>query len=319
MCPTCKTTLDQSSAPIADRIRQFISARIAAGDTKSRDQAEARRPVRAGDPGRAVEARVQPAGVGAAVRRRSGWGRRRSVAGLALVARAAGARRPPPEARRSTRSSSAGSTTSSRASMAELGSGRVRRGPRSPSSRRACCRSSPATCRRSRRSRRTGWASRGIARRVVDCQPAVRRSASLSSSCCSAPLRRRSGSVLDKRAQTEFAGFLLIVIGLGFVGLLPWPERAVGTGLLAARAGIEHPAGRCVRRLRRAVHRCRAGLDPGAGRQRGLDRAGRPAARGVLDRARRGVRARRRRVHQGDVGVPLAARPLPGRSRSSAA
>lgn len=35
MCPTCKTTLDQSSAPIANRIRQFISARIAAGDTKS--------------------------------------------------------------------------------------------------------------------------------------------------------------------------------------------------------------------------------------------------------------------------------------------
>ncbi|HZT45772.1 MAG TPA: cytochrome c-type biogenesis protein CcmH [Gaiellaceae bacterium] len=35
MCPTCKTTLDQSTAPIADRIRQFITARIAAGDTKS--------------------------------------------------------------------------------------------------------------------------------------------------------------------------------------------------------------------------------------------------------------------------------------------
>jgi cytochrome c-type biogenesis protein CcmH len=35
MCPTCKSTLDQSTAPIADRIRQFISARIAAGDTKS--------------------------------------------------------------------------------------------------------------------------------------------------------------------------------------------------------------------------------------------------------------------------------------------
>jgi cytochrome c-type biogenesis protein CcmH len=35
MCPTCKTTLDQSTAPIADRIRHFISARIAAGDTKS--------------------------------------------------------------------------------------------------------------------------------------------------------------------------------------------------------------------------------------------------------------------------------------------
>jgi cytochrome c-type biogenesis protein CcmH len=35
MCPTCKTTLDQSSAPIANRIRRFISARIAAGDTKN--------------------------------------------------------------------------------------------------------------------------------------------------------------------------------------------------------------------------------------------------------------------------------------------
>jgi cytochrome c-type biogenesis protein CcmH len=35
MCPTCKTTLDQSAAPVADRVRQFISAQIAAGDTKS--------------------------------------------------------------------------------------------------------------------------------------------------------------------------------------------------------------------------------------------------------------------------------------------
>jgi len=35
MCPTCKTTLDMSTAPIADRIRAFISARIVAGDTKS--------------------------------------------------------------------------------------------------------------------------------------------------------------------------------------------------------------------------------------------------------------------------------------------
>ena len=40
MCPTCKTTLDQSNAPIANRIRQFISARIAAGDTKSEIKAK---------------------------------------------------------------------------------------------------------------------------------------------------------------------------------------------------------------------------------------------------------------------------------------
>ena|SRR2546421_232149 len=45
------------------------------------------------------------------------------------------------------------------------------------------------------------------------------------------------GSVLDKRLQLEFAGFLLVVIGLGFIGLLPWPERAVATGLLARARG----------------------------------------------------------------------------------
>jgi len=36
MCPTCKgETLAESSAPAANRIRQFIQARIRAGDTKS--------------------------------------------------------------------------------------------------------------------------------------------------------------------------------------------------------------------------------------------------------------------------------------------
>ena len=35
MCPTCKTTLDMSSSPVANRIRAFITARIDAGDTRS--------------------------------------------------------------------------------------------------------------------------------------------------------------------------------------------------------------------------------------------------------------------------------------------
>ncbi|MBA3384360.1 MAG: cytochrome c-type biogenesis protein CcmH [Actinobacteria bacterium] len=35
VCPTCKTTLDQSNAPIATRMKQFVRSRIAAGDTKS--------------------------------------------------------------------------------------------------------------------------------------------------------------------------------------------------------------------------------------------------------------------------------------------
>jgi cytochrome c-type biogenesis protein len=40
------------------------------------------------------------------------------------------------------------------------------------------------------------------------------------------------GSLLDKRLQAQFAGFLLVVIGLAFVGLLPYPERVVAPGLL---------------------------------------------------------------------------------------
>lgn len=35
VCPTCKTTLDQSNAPVAQRMKQFIARRIAAGDSKS--------------------------------------------------------------------------------------------------------------------------------------------------------------------------------------------------------------------------------------------------------------------------------------------
>ncbi len=40
------------------------------------------------------------------------------------------------------------------------------------------------------------------------------------------------GSALDRRLQSEFAGLLLVVIGLMFVGLLPVPERALAPGLL---------------------------------------------------------------------------------------
>jgi cytochrome c-type biogenesis protein CcmH len=35
VCPTCHTTLDQSSSPIASRMKVFIAERIRAGDTKS--------------------------------------------------------------------------------------------------------------------------------------------------------------------------------------------------------------------------------------------------------------------------------------------
>ena len=40
------------------------------------------------------------------------------------------------------------------------------------------------------------------------------------------------GSAVDKPTQIKIAGFVLVVIGLAFAGLLPWPERAIAPGLL---------------------------------------------------------------------------------------
>ena len=41
------------------------------------------------------------------------------------------------------------------------------------------------------------------------------------------------GTVVSGSAQTEIAGFVLVVLGLAFVGLLPVPERIMAPGLLA--------------------------------------------------------------------------------------
>jgi cytochrome c-type biogenesis protein CcmH len=40
VCPTCKTTLDQSSAPVAQRMKSFIRRRIAAGDSAAEIKAK---------------------------------------------------------------------------------------------------------------------------------------------------------------------------------------------------------------------------------------------------------------------------------------
>jgi cytochrome c-type biogenesis protein len=41
------------------------------------------------------------------------------------------------------------------------------------------------------------------------------------------------GGVVDAYRRVEIAGFVLVVLGLAFAGLLPWPERFLGSGLLA--------------------------------------------------------------------------------------
>jgi len=41
------------------------------------------------------------------------------------------------------------------------------------------------------------------------------------------------GGILDSDRQAELAGFVLVVLGLTFIGLLPWPERVVAPALLS--------------------------------------------------------------------------------------
>jgi cytochrome c-type biogenesis protein len=40
------------------------------------------------------------------------------------------------------------------------------------------------------------------------------------------------GSILPTDRQSELAGLILVVLGLTFIGLLPWPERLFAPGLL---------------------------------------------------------------------------------------
>ncbi len=40
------------------------------------------------------------------------------------------------------------------------------------------------------------------------------------------------GSTVDKPTQLKIAGFVLVVLGLAFIGLLPWPDRMMSPGLL---------------------------------------------------------------------------------------
>jgi cytochrome c-type biogenesis protein len=41
------------------------------------------------------------------------------------------------------------------------------------------------------------------------------------------------GATVDANRRSELAGFVLVVVGLAFLGLLPWPERIVAPGLLS--------------------------------------------------------------------------------------
>jgi len=49
-------------------------------------------------------------------------------------------------------------------------------------------------------------------------------------------------TVLDIDRRNAIAGFVLVVLGLVFIGLLPWPERIVGSGLVGSARRRESAA-----------------------------------------------------------------------------
>ena len=147
------------------------------------------------------------------------------------------------------------------------------------------------------------------------------RSSSVSRRCssCSARGRRRSRASSPKSTQTQIAGFVLVVIGLAFLGLLPWPRGTVAPGLLqgARRTGsgallggaFAVCAAPCIGTVLASV----LVLASSTGT---IARGGRPARR-LLARPRSRVRARRHRVRTGDAARSAGCATTTGRSRWS--
>ena len=104
-----------------------------------------------------------------------------------------------------------------------------------------------------------------------------------------------------KEVISKVLGVLMILLGLVFMGLMPWlhPARVPLPHASPTGAGRRAGAGRALRRRLDAVprpdphRRQRAGVQPGQRGPRG------PADRRVLPRARPAVRARRGRLPQG--------------------
>ena len=208
MCPVCKTTLDQSDSPVAQRMQARSSA---AGSRPATRSSEIKRRARRRSSARAMlaapaEARLRPARVAAADRRDRSSPRRSSRAPPG-----AGAGRAAPADGRSPangRAARPGARAARRRGARPLRW--LERIPRRLPRRdrlgdhavRAAARAR-ATCRRCRRSRRTGSASGG--RRGASSLASCRSSpGSRSCSSRSAPARRRSAaSIGAQRADAD--------------------------------------------------------------------------------------------------------------------
>ena len=134
------------------------------------------------------------------------------------------------------------------------------------------------------------------------------------SSSCSARARPRSGSRSRRTSSSSSRspGFVLIVFGLAFLGLLPWPDRLVGAGLVqgARRRGSGFLLGGafavcaapCITPVLGSILVLAGDSETVLG--------GIAAARRVRARSRGAVPDRRGAVRTGDGSLPLAARPL---------
>ena len=118
----------------------------------------------------------------------------------------------------------------------------------------------------------------------------------------------------DQFLLEQVSGFVLVVFGLAFMGLLPWPERLVGAGLVQ---GARSSGSRVL--LGGAFAVCAAPcIGPVLAAILVLAGSSDTALEGavLLGAYSLGlgdpVRPRRRRLHADDGRVPLVARPLPG-------
>ena len=323
MCPVCNTTLDQSSSPVARQIEAFISRADRGGRHEERDQgrlvAEYGPAILAAPPKHGL----QPARVGAAVRRRCSAARSCSAGGVALE----------PDARRAGAAGGAAARPRARAAG--------RRGARPL--RRALTGRLPVAFLAGFISIITpcvlplvpGYLSAVSAVEAGRLGEPARRGGSRSRACpfiarLHGRLRRarrgRGGDrrrARDRARSTRSPASSSSSLGLAFIGLLPWPERLVAPGLLGERAGAARACCSAAR-SRSAPRRASARCSPrsSCSRRHGHRRCRARPARRVL------ARARRRRscspavaLHAGDGRLPLAPRPLrrdPDRRRRDA-
>ena len=231
VCPTCKTTLDQSDSPIARRMKQMIRSSLAEGKTEKqiRDELVAQfGPAVVAEPpkkGFDLLAWLVPLGILAA----GAVGRRRDRLGLAPPAcgRApAGAARPGTRAPRRRRARALRPMSWSEIPVALVAGFLSFLAP-------CVLPLVPGYLSTVSAVSAEDLGRPGTARRVVTSSIPFVLGFTAFFVLLGVGASLLGGSLFrDQFLLEEVAGFVLVVFGLAFMGLLPWPERLVGAGLV---------------------------------------------------------------------------------------